>query len=168
MKVWDAYRPVNAQRRFWELLPDNRFVAYPPDMETLTCFKNSHMNGQCVDVTLCDSQGCELVMPSGFDDFTKKARLDCPETTGEARKNAEYLRTSDRGGSRPTAASGGISTTEKPLPFPIPILFFNRILSRIRSAGLFSRDAPSALRRPAGRPFSFAPSVCPPYSCPEI
>lgn len=92
VKVWDAYRPVSAQRRFWELLPDNRFVAYPPDMETLTCFKNSHMNGQCVDVTLCDSQGCELIMPSGFDDFTKKARLDCPETTGEARKNAEYLR----------------------------------------------------------------------------
>lgn len=92
MKVWDAYRPVSAQQRFWELLPDNRFVAYPPDMAVLRVFKNSHMNGQCVDVTLCCADGRELQMPSGFDDFTEKARLDCPQTTGRARKNAEYLR----------------------------------------------------------------------------
>lgn len=92
MKVWDAYRPVSAQERFWELLPDNRFVAYPPDMATLTEFKNSHMNGQCVDVTLTDMNGNDIPMPSEFDDFTEKARLDCQETTGEARKNGEFLR----------------------------------------------------------------------------
>lgn len=92
MKVWDAYRPTSAQQRFWDLLPDNRFVAYPPDMATLTEFKNGHMNGQAVDVTLCDMDGNELPMPSAFDDFTEKARLDCETTTGEARKNGEYLR----------------------------------------------------------------------------
>lgn len=92
MKVWDAYRPVSAQRRFWDLVQDNNFVAYPPDMNTLTQFRNSHMNGQCVDVTLTTSEGEEILMPSGFDDFTKKARLDCIDTVGEARKNAEHLR----------------------------------------------------------------------------
>ena len=92
MKVWDAYRPVSAQERFWELLPDNRFIAYPPDMATLTEFKNSHMNGQCVDVTLTDIDGNDIPMPSEFDDFTEKARLDCQGTTGEARKNGEFLR----------------------------------------------------------------------------
>lgn len=92
MKIWDAYRPVSAQQRFWDLLPDNNFVAYPPDMATIKEFKNSHMNGQCVDVTLTDMDGNDIPMPSDFDDFTKKARLDCPETTGEARKNGEYLR----------------------------------------------------------------------------
>lgn len=92
IKVWDAYRPVSAQQRFWNLMPDNNFVAYPPDMTTIREFRNSHMNGQCVDVTLTDGEGRELLMPSGFDDFTKKARLDCPQTTGEARNNAEYLR----------------------------------------------------------------------------
>ncbi|MFQ9892180.1 MAG: M15 family metallopeptidase [Emergencia sp.] len=92
MKVWDAYRPISAQKRFWELLPDNDFVAYPPDMTVLKEFKNSHMNGQCVDITLTDMGGNELVMPSDFDDFTEKARLDCLQTTGQARKNGEYLR----------------------------------------------------------------------------
>lgn len=92
IKVWDAFRPVSAQQRFWNLLPDNNFVAYPPDMETLTVFKNSHMNGQCVDVTLTDENGADVPMPSAFDDFTEKARLDCPKTTGRARENAEYLR----------------------------------------------------------------------------
>ena len=92
MKVWDAYRPVRAQQKFWDLVQDNEYIAYPTDMATLKEFKNSHMNGQCVDVTLCDREGRELLMPSALDDFTKKARLDCPETTGEARKNAEYLR----------------------------------------------------------------------------
>lgn len=50
------------------------------------------MNGQCVDVTLTDMEGNDIPMPSAFDDFTEKARLDCPLTTGEARKNAEFLR----------------------------------------------------------------------------
>ena len=27
IKVWDAYRPVSAQQRFWDILPDNDFVA---------------------------------------------------------------------------------------------------------------------------------------------
>ena len=92
MKVWDAFRPTSAQQRFWDLFPDNDFVAYLPDMETITEFKNSHMNGQCVDVTLTDMDGHDILMPSGFDDFTEKARLDCPKTSGEALKNAVYLR----------------------------------------------------------------------------
>ncbi len=92
MKVWDAFRPTSAQQRFWDLLPDNNFVAYPPDMETITEFKNSHMNGQSVDVTLTDMDGNDIPMPSKFDDFTEKARLDCPTTSGEALKNGTYLR----------------------------------------------------------------------------
>ena len=88
MKIWDAYRPVSAQQRFWDLVQDNNFVAYPPDMATIKEFKNSHMNGQCVDVTLTAADGTDIPMPSKFDEFTEIARLDCPKTTGEARKNA--------------------------------------------------------------------------------
>lgn len=92
MKVWDAFRPISAQKRFWELFPDNDYVAYPPDMATIKEFKSSHMNGQCVDVTLVDNDGNDIPMPSEFDDFTEKAQLSCPSTTGEARKNGEFLR----------------------------------------------------------------------------
>jgi len=92
VKVWDAYRPVSAQQRFWDLLPDNDYVAYPPDMSTMKEFKNSHMNGQCVDVTLTNIDGSDIPMPSGFDDFSERAHLDYSGTTGDARKNAETLR----------------------------------------------------------------------------
>ena len=92
IKVWDAFRPISAQQRFWDILPDNNFVAYPPDMDTLKEFKNSHMNGQCVDVTLVNRDGSEIPMPSGFDDFSEKARLDYSGTTGTPRENGEYLR----------------------------------------------------------------------------
>lgn len=92
IKVWDAFRPVSAQQKFWDIFPVNGFVAHPPDMATIKEFKNSHMNGQCVDVTLTDADGNELLMPSAFDEFTEKARLDCKETTGQARENAELLR----------------------------------------------------------------------------
>ena len=92
MKIWDAYRPVSAQHRFWDLLPDNNYVAYPPDMEHMTEFKNSHMNGQCVDLTLTDMDGNDIPMPSKFDEFSEKSRLDYKGTVGEERKNGEYLK----------------------------------------------------------------------------
>lgn len=92
VKVWDAYRPISAQQLFWDTFPDNDYVAYPPDMKTIREFKNSHMNGQCVDVTLTAPDGSDIPMPSSFDDFSDRAHLAYTGTTGEARKNAETLR----------------------------------------------------------------------------
>jgi len=94
VKIWDAYRPVSAQQKFWDLVPNTTFVARPPDMKTFTDFRNSHMNGQCVDVSLVSLNGEEIPMPSKFDDFSPRARLDFEGTQGEARKNAEILRDS--------------------------------------------------------------------------
>lgn len=91
VKVWDAYRPVSAQRKFWEVFPDNDFVAYPPDLTKEIQFKNSHMNGQSVDITLTDMEGNEIPMPSEFDDFTERARLDCKTTEKDRLANALYM-----------------------------------------------------------------------------
>ena len=32
VKIWDAYRPIRAQKRFWEIMPNDDFIARPPDM----------------------------------------------------------------------------------------------------------------------------------------
>ena len=56
IKIWDAYRPISAQKRFWEIYPDDNFVARPPDMKTMTSFRSTHMNGQCVDITQPDME----------------------------------------------------------------------------------------------------------------
>ena len=55
-----------AQRLFWALVPDPRFVADPKT-------GSRHNRGNAVDVTLVDAKGRELDMPTGFDDFSPRA-----------------------------------------------------------------------------------------------
>ena len=88
LKIWDAYRPVSAQYRLWEVCPDPTFVANP---ET---GYSSHSRGNTVDLTLVNSQGQELEMPTGFDDFTALADrdyTDCPETAAANARALEEL-----------------------------------------------------------------------------
>ena len=92
VKVWDAYRPISAQKKFWEVMPDDNFVARPPDMSKLKTFRPTHMNGLCVDVTLTDMDGREIEMPCEFDDMTERASLSCTTTPEEGRKNATYMK----------------------------------------------------------------------------
>lgn len=92
VKVWDAYRPISAQKKFWEVVPDDNFVARPPDMSKLKTFRPTHMNGLCVDVTLTDMEGNDIEMPCEFDDMTERASLCCTETSEEGRKNATYMK----------------------------------------------------------------------------
>ncbi len=92
VKVWDAYRPISAQRKFWEIMPDDNFVARPPDMSKIKEFRPTHMNGMCVDITLTDEYGVDLDMPSEFDDMSEKASIYNLVCSENSRKNAEYLK----------------------------------------------------------------------------
>lgn len=92
VKVWDAYRPISVQAKFWEIMPNNDFVARPPDMSKIKDFKPSHMNGLCVDITLTDLEGNDITMPSEFDDMTERASLKCEKTSEEGRQNAVYMK----------------------------------------------------------------------------
>ncbi len=66
LKIFDGYRPHSVQKQMWEILPDTNYVADPAR-------GSRHNRGAAVDVTLIDSLGNELPMPTGFDDFTAKA-----------------------------------------------------------------------------------------------
>lgn len=86
IKVWDAYRPPSVQKIFWGLVPDDRYVANP--------YKGGsrHNRGGAVDVTLIDDKGNELDMPTGFDDFSKRANPQNPFMTAEQKMNVNYLK----------------------------------------------------------------------------
>jgi len=87
LKVWDAYRPLEVQWKFWQLLPDERYVSNPAKGG------GRHPRGTTVDVTLVSlAEGKELLMPTEFDDFTSKAHADCMELPQEAIHNREVLR----------------------------------------------------------------------------
>lgn len=85
LKVWDAYRPLSAQAKLWEAFPDPAYVS-PPYSGNRT-----HCRGSAVDVTLTDSNGDELEMPSGFDDFTSLGDRDYSDCSAEAAANANLL-----------------------------------------------------------------------------
>ena len=85
LKIWDGFRPVSAQFRLWEVCPDPAFVANPQKGFS------SHSRGNTVDITLVDTDGNELEMPTGFDDFSKKADRDYSDCTETAASHAELL-----------------------------------------------------------------------------
>ena len=85
LKIWDACRPVSAQFALWEVCPDPVYVANP----NKGC--SSHSRGNTVDVTLVLSDGTEVEMPTGFDDFSTLADRDYSDVPEPARSNALLL-----------------------------------------------------------------------------
>ncbi len=84
LKVLDCYRPLEVQKKFWALAPDERYVANPAK-------GSRHNRGAAVDVTLVTAAGEELPMPTGFDDFTEKAHRDYQALPAEAIRNRALL-----------------------------------------------------------------------------
>ncbi|HSW86311.1 MAG TPA: D-alanyl-D-alanine dipeptidase [Rhabdochlamydiaceae bacterium] len=84
LKVWDGFRPAAAQWKFWELVPDERYVSDPRK-------GGRHTRGTAIDLTLITKDGKELTMPSDFDDFSEKAHRNYMEASKEAIKNRELL-----------------------------------------------------------------------------
>ena len=85
LKIWDGFRPLEAQEKLWNAKPDPNYVSNP------VTGKNSHSRGNTVDVTLVDAEGKELEMPTGFDDFTAYADRDYSDCTDAAARNAMLL-----------------------------------------------------------------------------
>lgn len=85
LKVYDAYRPYGVTKKMWEPLKDPRYVADPAE-------GSRHNRGCAVDVTLVDSEGIELPMPTPFDEFTRRAWHDFQGLSEEAKKNRALLR----------------------------------------------------------------------------
>ncbi len=70
LKIWDAYRPQNAQQQLWEATRNNSYVADPKGR-----IGSNHTRGVAVDATLVDRAGKEVAMPTDFDSFTPAAVL---------------------------------------------------------------------------------------------
>lgn len=64
--IFDCYRPLEAQKAMWEILPDRRYVANPAT-------GSLHNRGAALDCALADENGAMLSFPTGFDDFSPKA-----------------------------------------------------------------------------------------------
>lgn len=85
LKIWDGFRPPSAQFKLWDVCPDPTYVSNPNNGFS------SHSRGNTVDITLVNADGAELVMPTGFDDFSKLADRDYSDCNEEAANNAMLL-----------------------------------------------------------------------------
>lgn len=85
LKIWDGFRPPSAQFKLWDICPDPIYVSNPNNGFS------SHSRGNTVDITLVYADGTELVMPTGFDDFSKLADRDYSDCSPEAAANAILL-----------------------------------------------------------------------------
>ena len=86
LKVFDGYRPLSVQKKMWAIMPDPGYVANPKH-------GSRHNRGSAVDLTLVDSTGKELAMPTPFDSFSERAHQDYMHLPAKIRQNRWILRT---------------------------------------------------------------------------
>jgi D-alanyl-D-alanine dipeptidase len=84
LKIFDAYRPPEAQFKLWEHTPDPDFLAHPER-------GSPHSRGVAVDLTLIDANGIELDMGTAFDAFTPLSHHRNLEVSSQAQQNRLML-----------------------------------------------------------------------------
>ncbi len=89
--VTDAYRPFSVQLKMFELVGNSAYLANPHRSPS------NHNRGAAVDVTLLDSEGNPLEMPSAIDTFDATAHRAYnpgpgqPPRSQAAKENMDYL-----------------------------------------------------------------------------
>jgi D-alanyl-D-alanine dipeptidase len=84
LKLFDAFRPSEAQWRLWNYRPDPEFLADPRR-------GSPHSRGAAIDLTLVDASGAELDMGTGFDAFTPLSHHGVTEIPAPAQRNRLLL-----------------------------------------------------------------------------
>lgn len=84
LKIFDAFRPSEAQWKLWEHTPDPEFLADPRR-------GSPHSRGAAVDLTLIDAGGREIDMGTPFDAFTPHSHHGNEDVSAVAQRNRHLL-----------------------------------------------------------------------------
>ena len=80
LKIYDAFRPTEAQWKLWNHTPDENFIANPKK-------GSPHSRGVAIDLTLINKNNYELNMGTNFDNFSSKSSHGNIDISREAQKN---------------------------------------------------------------------------------
>ncbi len=83
-RIYDAFRPSEAQWALWRHTPNPDYVADPRR-------GSPHSRGVAIDLTLIDNTGEELDMGGPVDDLTKNGHHDAPNLGPAQRRNRLLL-----------------------------------------------------------------------------
>ena len=85
IKIFDCYRPLDIQKKMWEIVPNPSYVADPS--------KGSiHNRGGAVDITLIDSKGINIEMGTNFDYFGIEASHNFQNLSKKIKSNRKLLK----------------------------------------------------------------------------
>ncbi|MCP5366785.1 MAG: D-alanyl-D-alanine dipeptidase [Hyphomicrobiales bacterium] len=84
LRIFDAFRPAEAQWKLWHHTPDPEFLADPRR-------GSPHSRGVAVDLTLVDGDGRALEMGTPFDAFTPLSHHGNTQVAAEAQRNRLLL-----------------------------------------------------------------------------
>ena len=84
LRLFDGYRPPEAQERLWEAFPDPDFIADPRQ-------GSNHSRGTALDLTLARTDGTPLDMGTGFDDMTPLSHHGNTAIAAAAQRNRGLL-----------------------------------------------------------------------------
>lgn len=84
LKIFDAFRPHEAQVELWETAVDKLYVADPR-------FGSNHTRGTAIDLTLVDANGKELDMGTDFDHMTDLSHHFSDQVSPAAQANRLLL-----------------------------------------------------------------------------
>ncbi len=85
IKIFDCYRPLDIQKRMWEIVPNPEYVANPSN-------GSIHNRGGAVDITLVNQDGIELDMGTPFDHFGVESSHDYSDLSDEVIANRKLLK----------------------------------------------------------------------------
>lgn len=85
IKIFDCYRPLDVQKKMWELVPNPDYVANPKT-------GSIHNRGGAVDITIVDANGKELDMGTEFDFFGPEAAHNYEKVSNQVKINRAYLK----------------------------------------------------------------------------
>lgn len=84
LRVFDAFRPVEAQWLLWKAFPNPEYIADPR-------LGSNHSRGVAIDLTLADRDGRPLDMGTGFDDMTDRSHHGRTDLTTKQQRNRAAL-----------------------------------------------------------------------------
>jgi D-alanyl-D-alanine dipeptidase len=84
LKIYDAFRPTEAQWKMWNHTPDPEFLADPRR-------GSPHSRGAAVDLTLTDGDGSDLDMGTPFDSFRPQSHHATTDIPVAAQRNRFLL-----------------------------------------------------------------------------
>ena len=84
LRIFDGFRPTEAQERLWAHTSDPEFLADPRR-------GSPHSRGVAVDLTLVGTDGAALDMGTGFDEFTSRSHHASTDVPPGAQRNRLLL-----------------------------------------------------------------------------